>query len=282
MSEYHPVRLTRFDFDAADFLSSPDVASMTATEIGQYVLLLCAAWLSGKDATLPNDPKVLAKLARAPRGVSLRVMEKFKVCSTKADLIYNSRLSQEWDAAQDRAQRRHEKARNAAKSLWVKRAQSMPGARLEHSTSNAQAMLGNASESVSVTVREETRAEKRARTRTARTVAGPHDPLFKKFCDDYPRKIRFKEAGTVWRVLSEAERIQAVEAITAWKASEDWRERNGKFIPAPDRFLREGRWKTPPVTEEKGERNGRPNSRLRGDDLTRANLRAAGFLEQGD
>jgi uncharacterized protein YdaU (DUF1376 family) len=154
MSEYHRLRLTRFDFDAGDFLSSPDVASMTATEIGQYVLLLCAAWLSGKDATLPNDPKVLAKLARAPRGVSPKVFAKFKVCSGDTNLIYNPRLSQEWDAALDRAQRRHEKAQKAAESRWNEDALGMPGECPEHSSSNAQPMLKNTSDSVPVSVPE--------------------------------------------------------------------------------------------------------------------------------
>ncbi len=117
-------------------------------------------------------------------------------------------------------------------------------------------------------------AENRARTRTSRTVAGPHDPLFKKFCDDYPRKIRFKETWAVWRVLPEADRMQAIEALAAFKACEDWRESDGKFIPSPHRFLSERRWEHVP---QKGGRDAR-NGRLRGNDLTEANLRTAGLI----
>jgi hypothetical protein len=62
MSEFYRLRLTKFDFDAADFLESEDVAVMTCAEIGQLVLLL-AAWLGGKDATLPSDPiRLLAEV----------------------------------------------------------------------------------------------------------------------------------------------------------------------------------------------------------------------------
>jgi len=146
VSAYHPIRLTRFDFDAADFLSSPDVASMTATEVGQYVLLLAAAWLGGKNCCLPNDPRVLAKLARAPRGVSPRVRGKFKSCPGKTQLIYNPRLSREWDAAQQRAQVRQQKAQKAAQKRWNE----MPGACPKQSSGTEQAMLGDASESESV------------------------------------------------------------------------------------------------------------------------------------
>jgi uncharacterized protein YdaU (DUF1376 family) len=274
MSEYHRLRLTRFDFDAADFLSSPDVASMTATEIGQYVLLLCAAWLSGKDATLPNDPKVLAKLARAPRGVSPKVFAKFKACSGDTNLIYNSRLSQEWDAALDRAQRRHEKAQKAAEIMWHRRAQSMPGECPGHSSSNAQAMLKNASESVSESVSEIVKSQKttlrstgagrkRPRIRRSSSSASPQDdPFFGKFWRDYPRQIRLRETRSQWRSLSEPERVEAIEALAAFRTCEQWLRENGRFIPSPDRFLSERRWEhTPPTSErQKGKENARGNS----------------------
>jgi hypothetical protein len=90
-----------------------------------------------------------------------------------------------------------------------------------------------------------TRAVKRTLTRAVKTRAQT-DPLFAKFWADYPRKIRRKEAEASWRRLSEAERLAAVEALGAFIASDAWQEQSGKFVPAPDRFLREGRWKTPP------------------------------------
>jgi|HubBroStandDraft_2_1064218.scaffolds.fasta_scaffold117686_2 hypothetical protein len=63
MSEFHRLRLTKVDFDVADFLESEDDAVMTCAEIGQLVLLLAHAWLGGKDATLPGDPiRLLAEV----------------------------------------------------------------------------------------------------------------------------------------------------------------------------------------------------------------------------
>jgi uncharacterized protein YdaU (DUF1376 family) len=126
----NPPRLTRFDFDAADFLASEDVAAMTAAEVGHYVLLLCAAWLGGKDATLPNDPRTLARLARATNGrVPPVVMRKF--ISTGEGRLSNPRLSAEWKAACARAKVRHEKAQKAATKRWNADAPSMPQAVLE-------------------------------------------------------------------------------------------------------------------------------------------------------
>src|ERR1700676_3672308 len=110
-------KLTRFDFDAADFLASEDVASMTAAEVGQYVLLLCAAWLGGKEATLPNDPRTLARLARATKGrVAPVVIRKF--ISTGEGRLLNLRLSAEWKAACARAKVLHDKAQKAVTKRW--------------------------------------------------------------------------------------------------------------------------------------------------------------------
>jgi uncharacterized protein YdaU (DUF1376 family) len=124
-----PLRLTRFDFDAAEFLADEDVAGMTAAEVGQFILLECAAWLGGKDATLPNDQRTLARLARATSGrVSPVVMRKF--ISTAEGRLSNPELSEEWKAACARAKVRHEKAQKAATKRWNSPAASMPQASL--------------------------------------------------------------------------------------------------------------------------------------------------------
>jgi hypothetical protein len=71
------IDLTRFDFHALRFLKSEDVELMTAEEVGQFVLLMCNAWLGGKAASLPNNAALLAKYARCER-VSDAVMGEWK------------------------------------------------------------------------------------------------------------------------------------------------------------------------------------------------------------
>jgi uncharacterized protein YdaU (DUF1376 family) len=139
-----PFRLTRFDFDAAAFLASEDVAAMTAAEVGQLVLLFCAAWLGGKDATLSNDPRTLARLARATTGrVSPVVMRKF--ISTAEGRLFNPRLLEEWKAACARAQVRHQKAQKAATKRWNVSAPSMPQASTETCPEHRPAMPSSSS-----------------------------------------------------------------------------------------------------------------------------------------
>ena len=112
--------LTRFDFHALRFMESENVKSMTAEEVGQYVLLLCAAWLGAKDATLPNNPLYLARTARCEYGetVSPLVMERFHIVDTQwGDRLQNDTLFGEWTRAVERSQ----KKRNAVAVRWDNR-----------------------------------------------------------------------------------------------------------------------------------------------------------------
>lgn len=53
-----------FRFYPSDFLGSPDVQIMDATEVGAYWLLLCTAWLSEQHGHLPDDHDRLRRWAR--------------------------------------------------------------------------------------------------------------------------------------------------------------------------------------------------------------------------
>jgi uncharacterized protein YdaU (DUF1376 family) len=92
--------LTRFDFHALRFLKSEDVEVMTAEEVGQFVLLMCHAWLGGKNASLPNNPALLAKYVRCER-VSDAVIREWT--EGPDGRLYNATLSEEWDAAVSRS-----------------------------------------------------------------------------------------------------------------------------------------------------------------------------------
>jgi hypothetical protein len=74
------VDLTKFDFYAMRFAHSEVVKSMSAAEVGQYILLLCESWLTGKDASLPDDDSFLATAAKGR--VTDRVLIQFPVVDT--------------------------------------------------------------------------------------------------------------------------------------------------------------------------------------------------------
>lgn len=95
--------LTRFDFHVVRFMNSYDVEVMTAEEVGQFLLLLCKAWLLAKETCLPNDPAYLARIARAER-VSERVLAKFPIVETQwGEMRRNETLYEEWMAAEARS-----------------------------------------------------------------------------------------------------------------------------------------------------------------------------------
>lgn len=110
----HETELSRFDFHVVRFMNSEDVQRMDSSEVGQFILLLCQAWLLGKDATLPNDPKLLARYARVEH-VSSLVMGKFEPVETKwGTRLHSPRLSSEWVAAI----RRSEHGKKGAMGRW--------------------------------------------------------------------------------------------------------------------------------------------------------------------
>lgn len=96
--------LTRFDFHVLRFMKSLDVMSMSTQEVGAYILLLCESWLLGDDCTLPDDPALLARMARL-RKVPQKVLHKFPVDETTkwGPRRRNDILLKEWRAAQERS-----------------------------------------------------------------------------------------------------------------------------------------------------------------------------------
>jgi uncharacterized protein YdaU (DUF1376 family) len=107
-------------------MSSPDVQIMTAEECGSYFFLLQHAWLGGENATLPNDPDRLAKLARVDE-VSELVLSKFE--TDDKGRFYNPRLLDEWKEALKRSK----DGKNNAKKRWQ---ENMP----RHSGASATAL----------------------------------------------------------------------------------------------------------------------------------------------
>ncbi len=102
--------LTRFDFHAKKFYFSEDVQVMSAEEVGQYLLLLVAAWLGGKDTSLPDNAVLLARMARVSK-VSELVLAKFPVVETEhGPRRRNDTLYGEWRAANLRVQNGKENA----------------------------------------------------------------------------------------------------------------------------------------------------------------------------
>ncbi len=98
------VDITRFSFHAMRFMESEWVQQMNASQVGQYVLLMCKAWLLGKDTTLPNNPGLLATWAKTT-AVDQIVLDRFPLVETSHGLRRrNEALYREWLDANARIQ----------------------------------------------------------------------------------------------------------------------------------------------------------------------------------
>jgi len=101
---------TRFDFHAKKFYFSENVQIMSAEEVGQYLLLLVYSWLGGKDASLPDNPVLLARMARVS-SVSELVLSMFPIVETAhGPRRQNDTLYEEWSAAVKRSTQAAKKA----------------------------------------------------------------------------------------------------------------------------------------------------------------------------
>lgn len=110
------VDLTRFDFHAKKFYFSESVRAMSAEEVGQYLLLLVSAWLGGKDASLPDNPGMLAREARVTR-VSDCVLEMFPIVDTEhGRRRRNETLYEEWLKASTRLESSSERGSTGGSS----------------------------------------------------------------------------------------------------------------------------------------------------------------------
>ncbi|MGN0613652.1 MAG: DUF6291 domain-containing protein [Porcipelethomonas sp.] len=69
---------------------------------------------------------------------------------------------------------------------------------------------------------------------------------FEKFWDIYPKKVSAKKAYEQWRRIVSGKGICLADAITASVMehirSDEWQRENGRFIPNPDKFLRDRRF----------------------------------------
>jgi uncharacterized protein YdaU (DUF1376 family) len=95
---------------------------MSASEVGQYILLLCKAWCIGKDATLPANAKKIASYAKV-RQVSAKVLQHFPLITTETGekRRRNAVLYQEWLEAVGRHNTAVEKGKKGGKAKTDKK-----------------------------------------------------------------------------------------------------------------------------------------------------------------
>jgi hypothetical protein len=225
-----------FQFYAKDWLSSATVRTMSMRHRGVYITALAAMWDSEEPGTLPLPIEIAARsMGSDPR--SLRdFVAKWPRCLVEIEgKLVNPKLRAQWQELQQRKQVLSDAAKRTNEKRWPRPSPSeSPSDRSASASAFASA--------------------RRVHTHAVenRSAHAP-SPLAQKFFDAYPRRIHRRETIREFSKLSDAEQIRAVESLASYKACDDWQEDGGRFIPAPDKFLRDQRYKHPPATSrEKG------------------------------
>lgn len=109
-----------FPFYPADWLSDPNAQILTLEESGAYINLLAYMWRDGKDCTLPDDDKYIARLLHVPPRKWMQIRKSLidgpgaVIHRTEDGVLWNNRLREEWCRAADKI----EKNKAAANKRW--------------------------------------------------------------------------------------------------------------------------------------------------------------------
>jgi hypothetical protein len=218
---------------------------MTRAQKGDAIDSMAASWDQDEPGTLPMPEEHAAKII----GITVKQLTNFrrtfpKFWQLQGDLLVNPKLRSQWGDLQQ-----------------IKRSQSDAAKRTNEKLGRKPSVSDTVSDTVTETLTDPTAsatakhslAGKRSRTRASRLESSPSTALLEKFLADYPQH-RVNEAKTrrLFMKLSENDQLRAVEVLSAWKASSQWQDEGGRFVPGSARFLEEKIWKRHPNTEKGG------------------------------
>ena len=83
---------------------------------------------------------------------------------------------------------------------------------------------------------EDDETEKETRVMKEKTE---RDTAFAAFMAEYPKKYRVSEARQMFDDLGIFDTAELLDLLSRWKRCENWQKEGGRYIPSPDKFLRE-------------------------------------------
>lgn len=241
---YRPPFYKRFP---QDYLSSSTTRKMTLAEHGVYNLLLEYAWLEEQTATLPADFTVLARLTGIRKQILSNFVAKYpqlfiKVASNP-QLLCNPRLKAEYEEFLETCEKNRLAGKQSAK------------ARLAKSTPVERAFNH--------------REKELDLDREKRKEEAPAAPSLSFSCEFF--SVTEKHDATL------GEAFPWIDRPAEYRKAHSWLEANPERRPKKaNRFLHN--WFSR-ISQPKGTDNG-STKKLTGDDLTAANLKAAGYPVQ--
>lgn len=220
-----------------------DTQHLSCLEHGAYRLLIDAYWCNR--GPLPDNDEDFARICRLSlsdwTAIRLRIAVFFKI--------------EPVNSVQGRSQWRHTRVDlELSKSLKLKERNSL-GAKLTN-----QKRWGKASHSVSLSDSHSVSPNGRPSPSPSPShVQTPPTPSFKstsngnaigdfeKFWNAYPNKVAKFDAEHAWCEVNASRHVpEIMQAIKLQSGSEAWSRDNGRFIPNPATWLRDGRWNDSP------------------------------------
>ena len=227
-----------FPFYPKDFAADAVVELMSTPAVGAYILLMCKAWHSDPPASLPDDDRVLARFARMTPDdwlvVRSEVLPAFAVGSDGR--LHQKRLRSEYDkfAAKSKS------ARDSANRRWeaqrAKEEENDANALPPHCEGNARASGSGSDISPS--------SKKKKEAEDAPDAFG----LFWAAWPPNARKRGEQQCARHWAAKRLSERSTAImDALALWLTSAEWLNEDGKYIPAPLKWLNESYFEATPT-----------------------------------
>ncbi|MFI5058639.1 MAG: DUF1376 domain-containing protein [Candidatus Acidiferrales bacterium] len=241
---YRPPFYKRFP---QDYLSSSTTRRMTLAEHGVYNLLLDYAWLEEQTATLPADFTVLSKLTGIRKQTLIKFVAKYpQLCckfASDSQRLYNPRLMAEFEQFLETSEKKRLAGRASGRARQAK-------------STGVEQVFCTKKLDTDIRVREEKKGN--APALPSLSFSGLHFSVTEK-----------QDA-----LLGEA--FPWIDRPAEYRKADSWLEANPERCPKKsNRFLHN--WFSR-ISQPKGKGNG-STKKLTGDDLTTANLKAAGFVQ---
>ena len=207
-----------FQFYPKDWLTDPDVVCMSMAQKGAYITLICYCWLEHK--LHKNDDHIRNLLGNARNWKTLwnGIKHKFEI---QGDYLVHPRLKEERIKQEEYRKKKSNAGKKGMKKRW------------------------NKSDNNHNTVKEVLITKNNSSSSTSFSIAHSSDiytSSFKKFWENYPRKVGKKKAMEAWNKIKQddgsIERI--LEALKEQKETKQWQ--NHRFIPHPATWLNQERW----------------------------------------
>jgi uncharacterized protein YdaU (DUF1376 family) len=229
-------RAPAFQLYVNDWLSSTKICTMTPSEEGAYIRLLCHAW-NGADCSLPDDDAVLAVLSRLGedwhKGAGSTLRQCFTPHPRKPGALCNVRLLAEFKLLQ---KFRRDKQR-AGKLGGVKSGVSRRHLKEKEVDRHTKHTFVSASS--------KTQAKRTSSSSSSSSILKKDTwATFAAFWEAYPRKKHKGKAEERWATLKPDAALVAtmLSKIAEAKHTPEWLNENGHWIPYPATWLKAKGW----------------------------------------